>query len=68
MSSRSFAYDCNKRGNLHILDNKTIMLMAGCVVQLIDLPSGQHKYIKTTGGYSVGALVVRRTNERFFFS
>ncbi len=36
------------------------MFVAGCVVELIDLPSGQHKYIRTAGGYSIGALVVRK--------
>jgi hypothetical protein len=35
------------------------MFVAGCVVELIDLPSGEHKYIRTAGGYSIGALVVR---------
>jgi len=59
LPSRSFGYDCNKRGNLHILDTKTVMFVAGCVVELIDLPSGEHKYIRTAGGYSIGALVVR---------
>ncbi|CAF4121599.1 unnamed protein product, partial [Rotaria magnacalcarata] len=62
---RSFAYDCNKRGNLHILDNKTIMFVAGSVVELIDLPSGQHKYIRTTGGYSIGALIVHPSRQYF---
>ncbi|CAM4893268.1 unnamed protein product [Rotaria socialis] len=62
---RSFAYDCNKRGNLHILDNKTIMFVAGSVVELIDLPSGQHKYIRTTGGYSIGALIVHPSRHYF---
>ncbi len=35
------------------------MFVAGCVVELIDLPSREHKYIRTAGGYSIGALVVR---------
>lgn len=35
------------------------MFVAGSVVELIDLPTGQHRYIQTTGGYSIGALIVR---------
>lgn len=35
------------------------MFVAGCLVELIDLPTGEHKYIRTAGGYSIGALVVR---------
>ncbi|CAF1263483.1 unnamed protein product, partial [Didymodactylos carnosus] len=62
---RSFGYDCNKRGNLHLLDNKTIMFTAGCYVELIDLPSGKHKYIRTSGGYSVGALAVHPSKQYF---
>ena len=58
-SSCSFGYDCNRRGNLHVLDNKTVMFIAGCVLELIDLSTGEHKYIRTMGGYSIGTLVVR---------
>jgi hypothetical protein len=36
------------------------MFVAGCIVELIDLSSGEHKYIRTAGGYSIGALVVRK--------
>ena len=38
------------------------MFVAGCIAELIDLPTGQHKYIRTAGGYSIGALVVRTRN------
>ncbi|CAF0758116.1 unnamed protein product [Rotaria sordida] len=62
---RSFAYDCDKRGNLHILDNKTVMFAAACVIEIIDLPSGQHRYIQTTGGYSIGAVVVHPNRQYF---
>jgi len=58
--SRSFGYDCHKRGNLHILDNKTVMFVAGCVVEIIDLATKEHRYIRASGGYSIGALIVRR--------
>ena len=34
------------------------MFIAGCVLELIDLPTGEHKYIQTMGGYSIGTLVV----------
>ena len=60
-SSRSFGYDCHRRGNLHVLDNKTVMFVAGSVVELIDLSTGQHRYIHTVGGFSIGTLVVRRS-------
>jgi hypothetical protein len=38
------------------------MFVAGCVVELIDIFTGEHKYIRSTGGYSIGALVVRRNS------
>jgi hypothetical protein len=34
------------------------MFVAGSVVELIDISSGQHRYIPTVGGFSVGTLVV----------
>lgn len=47
------------------------MFVAGCIVELIDLPTGEHKYIRTMGGYSIGALVVRifinNLNHFYFF-
>jgi hypothetical protein len=36
------------------------MFIAGCIIEIIDLSNGEHKYIRTAGGYSVGAVVVRR--------
>ncbi|CAF1167075.1 unnamed protein product, partial [Adineta ricciae] len=62
---RSFGYDCNKRGNLYVLDNKTVMFVAGCILELIDLSTGEHKYIRTVGGYSIGALIVH-SSRRYF--
>ena len=40
------------------MDNKTVMFVAGCIVEIIDLSTGEHKYIRTAGGYSIGALIV----------
>ena len=36
------------------------MFVAGCIVEIIDLSTGEHKYIRTSGGYSVGALLVSK--------
>lgn len=44
------------------------MFVAGSVVEIIDLASGEHTYIGTVGGYSVGTVVVRKPIEDLRFS
>ncbi|XP_021372219.1 cilia- and flagella-associated protein 44-like isoform X2 [Mizuhopecten yessoensis] len=61
----SFGYDCTKRANLHLLDEKTVIFAAGNLVQLVDLQTREHKYLRSTSGGGIGALTVH-PSKKFF--
>jgi hypothetical protein len=47
-----------KRGNLYLLDDKTLVMAAGCVVLLLHVPSGRQRYLPARDGGGIGALAV----------
>ncbi|KAK3588814.1 hypothetical protein CHS0354_028462 [Potamilus streckersoni] len=61
----SYGYDCTKRANLHLLDEKTLLFIAGNMVQLLDMQSREQRYIRSTGGGGIGALAVH-PDRKFF--
>ncbi|XP_033757971.1 cilia- and flagella-associated protein 44-like isoform X3 [Pecten maximus] len=61
----SFGYDCTKRANLHLLDEKTVIFAAGNLVQLVDLQTREHTYLRSTSGGGVGALAVHPSRKYF---
>ncbi|XP_067931339.1 cilia- and flagella-associated protein 44-like [Watersipora subatra] len=56
--SHSFGYDCRRRGNLVVLDERTVAYVAGNLVQLVDIISKEQKYIRSTGGVAIGAIAL----------
>ena len=56
--SHSFGYDCRRRGNLCVLDARTVAYVAGNLVQIVDIISKEQKYIRSTGGVAIGAIGV----------
>ncbi|XP_060071995.1 cilia- and flagella-associated protein 44-like [Ylistrum balloti] len=61
----SFGYDCTKRANLHLLDEKTVIFAAGNLVQLVDLQTREHTYLRSTSGGGIGALTVHPSRKYF---
>ncbi|XP_074652110.1 cilia- and flagella-associated protein 44-like isoform X2 [Tubulanus polymorphus] len=59
----SFGYDCTKRSNLHLLDEKTIVFVAGNYVELIDLLTKEQSYIRSTSGGGIGAIAVHPSRQ-----
>lgn len=58
--THSFGYDCRRRGNLVILDTRTLAYVAGNLVQIVDIETKEQKYIRSTGGVAIGAICVSR--------
>ena len=54
--SHSLGYDCTRRNNLHVLDEKTLLYASGNLLHFLDVESGELKFLRTGGG--VTALVV----------
>ncbi|XP_069115004.1 cilia- and flagella-associated protein 44-like isoform X2 [Argopecten irradians] len=61
----SFGYDCTKRANLHLLDEKTVIFAAGNLVELVDIQTREHTYIRSTSGGGIGALAVHPSRKYF---
>ncbi|XP_052253766.1 cilia- and flagella-associated protein 44-like isoform X2 [Dreissena polymorpha] len=62
----SFGYDCTKRANLHILNEKTVMFAAGNVVLILDLQTKEQIFLRSSSGGGIGALAVHPS--RTFFA
>ncbi|KAJ8316119.1 hypothetical protein KUTeg_006133 [Tegillarca granosa] len=60
-----FGYDCTKRANLHMLDDRTVIFAAGNLVQILDLQTKEQKYIRSTSGGGIGAITVHPTKKYF---
>ena len=54
----AFGYNCQKRDNLHVLDESTICFAAGNYVQFFNLKTREQKFLPTLGGAGVGAITV----------
>lgn len=58
----AYGYDCTKRANLHLLDEKTVVFAAGNLVQILDLQTKEQIFIRSTSGGGIGALTVCVSN------
>ncbi|KAK7895699.1 hypothetical protein WMY93_021024 [Mugilogobius chulae] len=54
--SHSFGYDCKRRANLQLLDEQTLMYIAGNMLVLQDIKSKQQKYLRSSSGQGIGAI------------
>eukprot|EP00105_Crassostrea_gigas_P043284 XP_019927432.1 PREDICTED: cilia- and flagella-associated protein 44-like isoform X1 [Crassostrea gigas] len=61
----SFGYDCTKRHNLHLLDERTVCFAAGNYVMLLDLQTKEQKYLRSTSGGGIGAITVHPLKKYF---
>ncbi|KAK6165219.1 hypothetical protein SNE40_023570 [Patella caerulea] len=61
----SFGYDCKKRCNLHMLDQYTLLFMAGNLVQLMNIQTKELTYIRSTSGGGIGAIAVHPSRKYF---
>ena len=58
-SSHSFGFECQRRSNLHLLDDNTLMFIAGNVIQIVNMNTHEQKYVRSTTGGGIGAIAVR---------
>ncbi|XP_048254045.1 cilia- and flagella-associated protein 44-like isoform X2 [Haliotis rufescens] len=61
----SFGYDCRRRANLFMLDSRTLIFIAGNLVQLLDINTKEQRYIRSTSGGGIGALAVHPSRKYF---
>ncbi|KAJ0057635.1 hypothetical protein NL108_011577, partial [Boleophthalmus pectinirostris] len=63
--SHSFGYDCKRRCNLQLLDEQTLVYVAGNILVLQDLISRQQRYLRSSGGGGIGAITTH-PNKQYF--
>ncbi|XP_069800651.1 cilia- and flagella-associated protein 44 isoform X2 [Dendropsophus ebraccatus] len=52
----SFGYDCTKRANLHLLDDQTLLYVAGTVAIILGLKTHEQQYLRSSSGQGIGAV------------
>lgn len=57
--SHSFGYDCGRRANLQVLDDRTLSLIAGNLLVLLDVPTKQQRYLRSCSGGGIGSVAVK---------
>ena len=48
--SHSLGYDCTRRNNLHVLDEKTLLYASGNLLHFLDIETGELRFLRTVGG------------------
>jgi WD40 repeat protein len=61
----SFGFECQKRSNLIALDKDVIAFAAGNFVNIINLETGEHTYLRSLSGGGIGAIAVHPSSEYF---
>nr|XP_061800171.1 cilia- and flagella-associated protein 44-like [Nerophis lumbriciformis] len=61
--SHSFGYDCGRRANLQLLDDRTLVFIAGQVLILLDVCTKEQTYLRSCSGGGIGAIAVSNTKE-----
>ncbi|XP_052014912.1 cilia- and flagella-associated protein 44 [Apodemus sylvaticus] len=63
--NHSFGYDCRKRANLQLLDNNTLLYVAGNQMVLLDFKAKMQIYLQSSSGQGIGAIGVH-PNKTYF--
>ncbi|XP_046733325.1 cilia- and flagella-associated protein 44 isoform X1 [Silurus meridionalis] len=63
--SHSFGYDCKRRGNLQLLDENTLAFMAGNILVLLDMNTKTQRYIPSSSGGGIGAIMPHPSRKYF---
>ncbi|KAM9841110.1 cilia- and flagella-associated protein 44 [Aulostomus maculatus] len=63
--SHSFGYDSGRRANLKLLDDTTLMYIAGNQVVLLDTSTRQQRYVRSCSGQGIGSIAVHPRCEYF---
>ncbi|XP_067282838.1 cilia- and flagella-associated protein 44 isoform X2 [Pseudorasbora parva] len=63
--SHSFGYDCGRRGNLQLLDEHILAFIAGNLLILLDVHTKEQRYIRSSSGGGIGAIMVHPSKQYF---
>ncbi|XP_075448975.1 cilia- and flagella-associated protein 44 isoform X2 [Ascaphus truei] len=61
----SFGYDSNKRANLQLLDDQTMLYVAGTTTVILKLKVQEQRYLRSSSGGGIGAIAVHPSQKYF---
>ncbi|XP_069058886.1 cilia- and flagella-associated protein 44 isoform X1 [Pleurodeles waltl] len=61
----SFGYNCTKRANLELLDDHTIIYIAGSLVVILNVKTKEHTYLRCCSGGGIGNIAVHYSKHYF---
>ncbi|XP_068609203.1 cilia- and flagella-associated protein 44 [Brachionichthys hirsutus] len=61
----SFGYDSGLRGNLQLLDDRTLIFIAGDLLVLLDISTREQRHLRSSGGGGIGAITVHLSRKYF---
>ncbi|XP_071321915.1 cilia- and flagella-associated protein 44 [Trachinotus anak] len=63
--SHSFGYDCGRRANLQLLDDRTLIFIAGNLLVLLDVSTKEQRYLRSCSGGGIGSITVHPRQDYF---
>uniref|UniRef100_H2MJA2 Uncharacterized protein n=1 Tax=Oryzias latipes TaxID=8090 RepID=H2MJA2_ORYLA len=63
--SHSFGFDSRRRANLGVLDDSTLIFIAGNLMVLLDVHAQEQRFLRSSGGGGIGAIAVHPSREFF---
>ncbi|XP_041816587.1 cilia- and flagella-associated protein 44 [Chelmon rostratus] len=63
--SHSFGYDSRRRGNLQLLDDRTLVFIAGNLLVLLDISTKEQRYLRSCSGGGIGSITVHPSKDYF---
>ncbi|XP_037341186.2 cilia- and flagella-associated protein 44 [Pungitius pungitius] len=61
----SFGYDSGRRGNLQLLDDRTLIFIAGNLLVLLDISTKEQRYLRSCSGGGIGSIAAHPSKEYF---
>ncbi|KAA8584641.1 hypothetical protein FQN60_008426, partial [Etheostoma spectabile] len=63
--SHSFGYDSRRRANLQLLDDKTLIFIAGNLLVLLDVSTKEQRYLRSCSGGGIGSITAHPSKNYF---
>ncbi|GLD56738.1 cilia- and flagella-associated protein 44-like protein, partial [Lates japonicus] len=63
--SHSFSYDSGRRANLQLLDDRTLIFIAGNLLVLLDVSTKEQRYLRSCSGGGIGSITTHPSKQYF---
>ncbi|KAL0968428.1 hypothetical protein UPYG_G00266720 [Umbra pygmaea] len=61
----SFGYDCRRRANLQLLDERTLAFVAGNLLIFLDIQNKEQRYLRSCSGQGIGIIMAHPSKSYF---